>query len=338
MQGHFRRVDIGDMKAPPAREDFGPAPDLRWLEIADMVIDGRYQREIGPRNIRSIEAIARAFEWAKFSPVLVAPVEGGKFAVIDGQHRIHAAALCGILSVPCQSVNLATREQAAAFTAVNGNTVKITAFHIYRAALAAGEPWACGMRDCVEAAGCRAMTGATSTAQKKPGEIYCLTFIRERIARTGPEPVTWALDGLRRSDRGGAEPWLWGYAFLRPWVLALTARFDLRRGGVDLAGFVDALDIRRIEREADARIDGLRRTGGVTPPRHDLIEAALGEELDRFVNPGQAPVPPAALVVPRIAAPTVKSAPVSPAPAKEVRLTRADRAFGAALAAMKGGA
>ena len=135
-----------------------PAPMLEWLPIRKLVVDDRYQRPLTGTSWAAIRKIAGAFHWSRFAPVLVAPVEGGLYAIIDGQHRTHAAALCGFTSVPAMAVHMTAREQASAFTWVNGQVLRINQHQVYRAALAAGEDWALRCRDAVEAAGCRLMT------------------------------------------------------------------------------------------------------------------------------------------------------------------------------------
>ncbi len=60
---------------------------LTWVENAPMVVDDSYQRAMGSLAWRHIIAIADNFDWSKFTPVIVAPVEGGFYAIIDGQHR-----------------------------------------------------------------------------------------------------------------------------------------------------------------------------------------------------------------------------------------------------------
>jgi len=120
----------------------GPAPMLQWLPLDRLVIDEAYQRPLGPGNWKSIERIAANFQWSRFAPVLVAPIQGGLFAVIDGQHRSHAAALCGIAEVPAMVVSVGVEEQSRAFAWVNSQTIRVTLFHIYKAALSAREDWA----------------------------------------------------------------------------------------------------------------------------------------------------------------------------------------------------
>lgn len=120
----YREIQIGSREiiAAPAE----PAPDLKWLPISDIVIDEAYQRPLLRSNWKAIEKIAREFKWSRFTPVLVAPVEGGKFALIDGQHRTHAAKLRGLPVVPAMIVPMSAEEQAMAFAHVNGNVIKIT--------------------------------------------------------------------------------------------------------------------------------------------------------------------------------------------------------------------
>src|SRR5919107_4150563 len=120
----------------------GPAPMLQWISISDLVVDPSYQRPIVGKGRKNVDRIARSFSWSCFAPVVVSPVEGGKFAIIDGQHRTTAAALVGLETVPCQVVIAAREEQAAAFKAINGITTPISAMALHAAALVAGEPWA----------------------------------------------------------------------------------------------------------------------------------------------------------------------------------------------------
>lgn len=163
----------------------GPAPMLQWLKIADLVIDDSYQRELRRTNWTAIRKIAAAFTWSRFSPVFVAPVEGGKYAIIDGQHRTHAAAMCGFEDVPCQIVQMSAAEQADAFAAVNGMVTKITSLQIFKAALAAGSGWATELRDLAHKAGCEVRTSNGSSDAKRPGQIYAVSAFRVLAGRYG---------------------------------------------------------------------------------------------------------------------------------------------------------
>jgi hypothetical protein len=124
----------------PKSVSAGAAPMLQWLKITDLVVDPAYQRPIVGKGRQNVDRIARAFAWSCFAPVVVSPVAGGKFAIIDGQHRTTAATLVGFDSVPCQIVIAAKEEQAAAFKAINGTTTPISIMALHAAALVACEP------------------------------------------------------------------------------------------------------------------------------------------------------------------------------------------------------
>jgi hypothetical protein len=120
-----RAISVEGFEKPKGMSP-GPAPMLQWIRIAELVVDPTYQRPIIGKGRKNVDQIARSFSWSCFAPVVVSPVEGGKFAVIDGQHRTTAAALAGFETVPCQVVIAAQQEQAAAFKAINGITTAIS--------------------------------------------------------------------------------------------------------------------------------------------------------------------------------------------------------------------
>ena len=75
--------------APPGAVD-DSAADLSIVEAGQRLRDGTLTSValVGAH----LRRIAEQFDWRLFAPVIVAPIEGGLFAVIDGQHRTHAAA------------------------------------------------------------------------------------------------------------------------------------------------------------------------------------------------------------------------------------------------------
>ena len=148
----FRAIDVAGFERP-AKRDLGAKPTLQWIAIADLVVDETYQRRISAEGLRAVRRIASEFDWSFFSPCIVAPIEGRKFAIIDGQHRTTAAAVVGITSVPCLLVLADPRQQAAAFAAINGRVQRASTMQIYHAAKAAGEPWAVSVSEVADAAG-----------------------------------------------------------------------------------------------------------------------------------------------------------------------------------------
>ena len=243
----------------------GPAPMLQWVKIDDLVVDDSYQRDLKPGNWKAIKAIAADFKWSRFSPVFVAPVEGGKFAIIDGQHRTHAAAMCGFDQVPCQVVQMSPEEQAAAFAAVNGIVTKVTTFQIYKAALAAGEAWATEIHGVALEAGCRVMTSNASMFSKKPGEIYSIVRMRKLIEQHKAGNVSRALSILRQAEGFRDDAEYWDGSIIIPMVEALCERPPVLSNSVAPASVSDfdvfgAID--RIRQEVrERRVRGLPSIG-----------------------------------------------------------------------------
>ena len=275
----MRAISFDTAKRPKVI-DAGPAPMLQWIRIEQLVVDDGYQRELKPGNWAAIQRIAQQFKWSRFSPVFVAPVEGGLFAIIDGQHRTHAAAICGMTEVPCQVVQMTVEEQAASFAAVNGLVTKVTPWQIYKAALAAGADWA---RECAaicSAADCRLMTTNMPTDSKKAGEIYALGLIRSYQEKGKGRLVTFALAALRGSE-AGVEPAMWSNEVLKPYLAAFVERPWLMSQAVDLVGFLDHFDIYAAIDRAEDAARAKRRQGFIGISRYDIASVEIGEGLDK---------------------------------------------------------
>lgn len=191
----------------PTNVDPGESPELAYLEVADLVFDAAYQREIENRGRKNIQKIAENFQWGRFSPLLVARAPAGKFAVIDGQHRAHAAALAGQTKVPALISELTPSEQASAFSWVNGSITNLTPNQIFKAALNALEPWAVQCDAVVSRAGCRLMPSNASSSRKKPGEVYCIGLVRKLIDAGMSASMIAYLSGLLSSSQGDRHIW-----------------------------------------------------------------------------------------------------------------------------------
>jgi hypothetical protein len=255
----------------------GPAPMLQWVEVDQLVIDDEYQRPLSPHNWKSIRQIANGFKWSRFSPVLCAPVEGGLFAIIDGQHRTHAAALCGFQSVPCQIVQMSREEQAASFAAVNGNVTKVTTLNLLKAALTAGEPWAVECNAVATEGGCQLMLSNGSAQNKKPGQIYAARMFRKLVESRPREAIIKALNILLQAEGYGDNIDFWDSSILEPTLMALTETPQyLDR--LDFVSFLELYDIWDAVDGIDA--ENKRRIGSGQPKisrkegiRIDLLKA-----------------------------------------------------------------
>lgn len=194
----IRKLDISDF--PKIDIKLGPEPELGFVPIDKLIIDDSYQRHIEKRGLKNILKIAANFDWAKFSPLMVSKRPDGLFAIIDGQHRSHAAALIGATRVPALISDLTAGEQAAAFSWINGTVTALNPNQIFKAALAALEPWAVQCDAIVARADCRLMTSPGSAASKKPGQVYTVNLVRKHVDAGNAQYLVAVLGGIRKSS------------------------------------------------------------------------------------------------------------------------------------------
>lgn len=239
----FAEIDLSGYRPATLRDQ--PGPMLVWAKIEDLVIDRTYQRTITSSGRRAIQRIADEFDWTKFEPILVAPVENGKLAVVDGQHRAHAAALAGLAQIPAMSVPMTRIQQASGFAAINRDRIRLSGWQIYRAELAAGTEWAVACRDAVEAAGCTLATYNPTAAHRKPRVVYAIGLIRRMVENGEGEAVTAGLAAIRESQAGDDEgddynlP-AWSGPTLGVWLPAIAANQRFLR--LDLASVFDRIE------------------------------------------------------------------------------------------------
>jgi hypothetical protein len=205
----LRPISIDDFAADVPRrpvEECGPAPQLQWLDIAALVVDPAYQRDITAQGKRNVKRIAELFDWRYFSPVVVAPIAGGRYAVVDGQHRTTAAMLVGHASVPCQVILAAPGEQAKAFTAVNGTVTRVHTLAMHKAAVAAGDATAREVERVAKAGGAKILSYPVPELKQAPGQTMAIGAVRELIQEYGAEATILGLRAVtetKNAVRGG---------------------------------------------------------------------------------------------------------------------------------------
>jgi hypothetical protein len=200
----FRPLTTQRFSAPISEFSPGPAPFLEWIETSKLVVDGTYQREIGRRGAGNVNQIAANFDWSKFAPVIVAPVEGGLFAIVDGQHRTTAAMLRSQEKVPCQVVQADRAKQAAAYAAVNGNITKTTAQQLYHARLAAKDPDALALAEICLVAEVEILRSGLIRSEVKKGQTYAITALNRCLAKYGRDTLITALQCITQTADGNA--------------------------------------------------------------------------------------------------------------------------------------
>lgn len=199
----------------------GSPPELAWLSLSALRIDEDYQRPVGRAGLATISRIVREFDWAKFAPVVVAPLAGGLYAVIDGQHRSIAAKARGFDRVPCQIHKLTPAQQASSFAAINGNVTAITPLALYKASLAGGAPWACEIDRVARGAGVTILAYPKPLKHMRAGETMAVGIVGKEIARSGPERVGVALRAMMESSH--AIPGNLSGTIIKVMCLLLTA-------------------------------------------------------------------------------------------------------------------
>ncbi|EYD71785.1 ParB N-terminal domain-containing protein [Limimaricola hongkongensis] len=281
----WRTIDItGLAPVPTAAAD--RVPSLLWVAIEDLVIDDRYQRPLLAENHAIILRIAAAFTWDRFSPVVVAPAAAGapgKYALIDGQHRTHAAALAGKTNVPAWLVNLDAAAQAAAFAGINGDATRVSPTQIYRAALAAGEAWAVDCDRVVRNAGCELMTVALPAAQRRSGQIYAIGLIRRLVETGRAGDLHQALRALGASMQG-QRAYVWDAQILQALVDATSAVPGI--DGAALGRWLPGVNLQKLRESAER----LRHSPGYTGRSvMSLLTEILTAKLELWLKEGGTP-------------------------------------------------
>ncbi|WP_162820472.1 ParB N-terminal domain-containing protein [Microvirga calopogonii] len=232
----------------PTSIDAGAVPMLQWLKIEDLLVDPTYQRPIVGQGRRNVIRIAQSFSWSCFSPVVVSPIEGGKFAIIDGQHRTTAAALAGFDSVPCQVVIAAQEDQAIAFKAINGVTVPISPMALYSAAVVAREPWAIEVADVCLRADVELLRYPLPVERQRPGQTMAVGAIARCLNRYGQATLITALQCVTQTNNN--VPGALTARVIRAICEVLHSNPLWRDSGLTLLEAFDSIDLATLQSEA----------------------------------------------------------------------------------------
>jgi hypothetical protein len=253
----------------------GAAPMLQWLKIADLVVDPAYQRPIVGKGRQNVDRIAQTFSWSCFAPVVVSPVEGGKFAIIDGQHRTTSAAILGFDSVPCQIVIAAREEQAAAFKAINGTTTPISQMALHAAALVATEPWAVQVAHVCTCAQVELLRYPVPTDKQSPGQTMAVGAITRCLRQYGEATLITALQCVTQTANN--RPGALSARTIKALCYVLHSDSERRESGLALLEAFDSIDLISIQDASavDAAVNKVGRVQAIG----DRIRTALNRLL-----------------------------------------------------------
>lgn len=172
---------------------------LQNCTIDELAIDPSYQRDINLQGVTLIRSIATHWDWSLCHPLIVSERPDGSLFVVDGQHRLMAAALRGdIRDLPCVVIRYPTVEaEAKGFVALNTARRPLTPFAIFRAALAAGDEDAIGLNAMIARHGLR-ITSSQNRDKWKAGDLANIGQLRSRFA-SSPELLDRALGIFAKS-------------------------------------------------------------------------------------------------------------------------------------------
>lgn len=133
--------------------EIGATPELEWIAVDAIDVDGNYQRDIKPRLV---EKILRGFAWAKFGAIVLSRQPNGRFTVVEGQHRWKAATMHpAIDKVPAVVVSHEdVAGEAQSFLAINRDRMAVSTVEQYWAGLTAGDATAQAISKVLQSAGC----------------------------------------------------------------------------------------------------------------------------------------------------------------------------------------
>lgn len=257
-------VPIAPSRIAPAK---GAPGELRIVPLSSLLVDSRYQREISELGRTNVRNIGENFDWTKFTPLIVAPIEAeefkGRFAVVDGQHRAAAVKARGdIQEVPCWLIQALTLQQAQAFIAINAKTTHVTTTAVWYARLAANEPDAIAAFEVCKKAGVQIMRFPDAVAQRTASQTVAVVEIHKARVFHGDAAVIKALKILVQAGQ------LRGRCLLtRSFIRAVV---NLCRGewkGIDVSSA--AVRLRAVDPEkVDAKAVLLSRSRGGTRAEH----------------------------------------------------------------------
>jgi hypothetical protein len=178
-----------------------------------------YQREQVSKS--KVLAIARDWDWKLFGAISVVMRSDDSFWVYDGGHRTRAAFFRDdIKSLPCMVFAVSDiSEEAKAFVGANTMKSNVSSYHVFKAALAAGEPTAAAVDALMSKYGYRVSQNGT-----KPTDFRCVHTITKYIKRNAEltEKVFCLL-----ADVSGGDEQISGTAFSAMYFLASQVDEDV---------------------------------------------------------------------------------------------------------------
>jgi hypothetical protein len=249
---NYRDLSLAGLRPVVIDRSRQSVPQLQWIETRLLVVDPTYQRDIQTKGRRSIQHIAENFDWTKFACIVIAAVEGGRYAIIDGQHRATAALLIGLEKIPAQIVVADQTVQAAAFAAINSKVTRMNQIQVHKALVACGEAEALQIEEvcaCADVVIPRSTGGWNFTIA---GRTQAVLAIKTSIRLYGRETTITALQCVTQTNNNAP-------GILRSFVITALCRLLAkspywRDAGDKLFEAMDAINLEEIAQNAKALV------------------------------------------------------------------------------------
>jgi hypothetical protein len=193
---------LGSAKPDPS---LGKRPELRWVPPDSLLVDERYQRDLGKRSISLIRSLVENFAWRKMKPPIVVEA-GGELHCVDGQHTAIAAATLSVPEIPVFVVSGGTlQERADSFVAHNRDRIVMSPLDVYRAKIAAGDQVALDTAEVCQLAGIR-LRQTNQFGRIQPGDTNSVGTVQRLVSRRGKEKAVRILRAFPMAGRAPIGP------------------------------------------------------------------------------------------------------------------------------------
>lgn len=271
-------IDASRFTKPPVPPDPGAAPLLQWIDIGNLVVDHSYQREIRGTGKVNVRKIAADFRWSCFAPVVVSPISGGKFAIVDGQHRTTAAARIGLKCVPCQVIVVTAAEQAMAFKEINGATTTMSRQAIHAAAVMAGDPDALALEAVAALGEVKILRyPVQASKQETGGETMAVACLETCLRQYGRDTLVTALQCITQTSNN--VPGIVVSSVIKALCVVLNDNIAWRDSGSKLLEAFDEIDIEQL----------LEQSRLQAKPKGTSISAALAARISGTLKETMSP-------------------------------------------------
>jgi hypothetical protein len=213
-----------NLKKLSPRRDIGKGGELKFLAIAHLYIDIRYQRSVSARGHGNIRYMVENFFWSQFQPIVVSKIGSAKYAIIDGQHRAHACALHPEINfIPALVLDIPMVEQARAFAAINGRVTKIKPLDIYWAGVQGEDKKWLTVKQVCDDAGVAIYKTSPTTTTRQDGFTSVVNVLAREVTKHGADVVKYALSEIMQAYDGYFDELLGG-------PITLLCRYIARHG------------------------------------------------------------------------------------------------------------